>query len=131
MPFPRRVVLRLLGALAILVALPASRARARVTGPSRAETLLALLPHPESAAVIGREYLRVTPDEADRDRLCAMLWPADALPGSLGEALARRQRADFAEGRTVRLRGWILARTEARLCALAALCPNGAMDRIA
>jgi hypothetical protein len=31
--------------------------------------------------------------------------------------LVRRSMQDFAEGRTVELDGWILARTEARLCA--------------
>jgi hypothetical protein len=35
--------------------------------------------------------------------------------------LADRRRHDFAAGDTVIIGGWILARTEARLCALATL----------
>ncbi len=33
---------------------------------------------------------------------------------------AARIRADFAAGRTVTLGGWVLAQTEARLCAVSA-----------
>jgi hypothetical protein len=35
--------------------------------------------------------------------------------------LAQQIQADFATARTVRLDGWLIALTEARLCALAAL----------
>jgi hypothetical protein len=42
-------------------------------------------------------------------------------PLRLRRALALRTRRDFAEGRTVRVEGWILSRTEARLYAIASL----------
>jgi hypothetical protein len=40
---------------------------------------------------------------------------------ALHRALRARNSEDFAAGRVVRLDGWVLAATEARLCALAAL----------
>lgn len=64
--------------------------------------------------VIGEHYLAVHPQEASRERLRALL-PAD--PGDL----ARRVRRDFAADDLVSVRGWLLARTECRACALAVL----------
>ena len=63
---------------------------------------------------IGRVYARKTPAEANAARLLAEL-PQGA------EALAARIAADYAGDDVVVLRGWILARTEARLLALGAL----------
>ncbi len=86
--------------------------------------------HPESAAVIGREYLKDRPGESDArvlgelisissggtpDRTCR------ADPDDIRRRLRRRVRLDFEEGRVVKVRGWILSETEARLCALAAI----------
>ena len=49
-----------------------------------------------------------------------------ALPSAeLHATLREQQRADFPAGRTRRVRGWVLARTEARLAALAALSVSG------
>jgi hypothetical protein len=46
----------------------------------------------------------------------------DGLEGpDLRSAIATRLRRDFEERDTVRLHGWVLGRTEARLCALCAL----------
>lgn len=39
----------------------------------------------------------------------------------LRHLLAQLQRRDFAEAHTVSVNGWLLSRTEARLCAIAAL----------
>jgi hypothetical protein len=44
-----------------------------------------------------------------------------ASDGRLRELLLSAAAADFGDLRTVELQGWVLARTEARLCALAAL----------
>lgn len=96
---------------------------------SGSERLAALLDD-ESARVVGREYLRAFPAEASRGVLTARV--AEQLPGGsrvlatasdggLRELLLRATAADFGDLRTVELRGWVLARTEARLCALAAL----------
>jgi hypothetical protein len=96
---------------------------------SGGERLAALLDG-EGARAVGREYLRAFPAEASRGVLAARV--VEQLPGGsralasapddrLRELLLRATAADFKDLRTVELRGWVLARTEARLCALAAL----------
>jgi hypothetical protein len=96
---------------------------------STGERLAGLLGH-ESARVIGREYLRLVPSEASADLVTARL--VERLPGGsravaaagddrLLELVLRATVEDFESLRTVELHGWVLARTEARLCALAAL----------
>jgi hypothetical protein len=84
----------------------------------------------DSARAIGREYLRSLPRGAGAGVLVdaiALDLPgghavlASAGDGGLRALLAERSSVDFGEGRTVRLRGWVLSETEARLCALAAL----------
>jgi hypothetical protein len=97
--------------------------------PSGSERLAGLL-NDESARAVGREYLRAVPAEASRGVLTARVAAqlpggsrvlATASDGRLRELLRDATSADFGELRTVELRGWVLARTEARLCALAAL----------
>jgi hypothetical protein len=125
-----------LGAVALggaLWAAWAGQARAwlQLAGATPAEArLLAVLARPDSAAAVGRAYLAGHPAEADRARLAAGLAeaarcqdcdPAQAPAERLRAALARPIRADFAAARVVRVDGWVLSATEARLCALAAL----------
>ena len=100
-----------------------------------AKLVLAMFSDPVSAAVVGQQYLNRFPDEANADRLVQLLERRGrAAPGSadggsvthLSESgfagdLQAAVRLDFQEGRTIDLDGWILARTELRLCALAAL----------
>jgi hypothetical protein len=85
---------------------------------------------PASARGVGRAYLAATPAEASVARLTAGVLaslPAtssdvsDADADELRAVLADVIREDFRTERTVVVEGWILARTEARLCALAAL----------
>ena len=92
--------------------------------------LLAMLGRPDSAAAVGRAFLAGHPAEADRGRLAARLEqalrcqdcdPAQDRVERLRAALARQVRADFAGARVVRVEGWVLSETEARLCGLAAL----------
>jgi hypothetical protein len=92
--------------------------------------LTALLAHSESAKVIGGEYLRNYPQEANLDLLLGQIasrMAANAVglltmnDQRLREGLDGLVRADFAADRIVKLRGWVLSATEARLCALAAL----------
>ena len=77
-----------------------------------------------SAARVGRAYLRAHPDEASLNRLLERLaagWPGGAAQierlsdAQLRRRLRRKIRADFAAGRTVRVQGWVLAESEARL----------------
>jgi hypothetical protein len=84
----------------------------------------------ESAAAVGREYLRIAPVEADALKLIELICAgrqeryAELSHISMRKVrsiLLHRQREDFDKGRVVNVQGWILSETEARLCALAAL----------
>jgi hypothetical protein len=79
-----------------------------------------------SARAVGRAYLEAVPAERSVTALLA------ALERDLGELerlrrpalrdrLANLVRRDFTALEIVNVRGWILSRTEGRLCALAAL----------
>ncbi len=81
--------------------------------------LASLVRDPRAAAPIAAAYLRQVPDAAGRlgalrDRL-AGLDPAGARAW-----LAAARRDDFAAGEVLVLDGWVLARAEAELLALAA-----------
>jgi len=87
-----------------------------------------LVPHTDSAVVIGREYLRVASAHWKPERLATLISSCcgerafDSGVEALRRSLARRTRQDFAEGQIVRIHGWMLSVTEARLCGLVALC---------
>ena len=65
---------------------------------------------PDAVREIGRAYRASTPAEAGAEALVAALAAARATPAE-----------DFAAGRTVVVRGWVLSATEARRCALYSL----------
>jgi hypothetical protein len=101
-------------------------------GPSESleAALLGFFADLGSAREVGREYLKLAPEEDDRDALVQRLagaglrrWEAFAAtdPAALLRAVRARHTEDFAAERVVRLRGWMLSETEARLCALAHL----------
>lgn len=92
--------------------------------------LTRLLTHQESARAIGLEYARQYPAEARPAYLLGAITAG--VPGGGAALLAapdgerralldRAMREDFTAERVVKLRGWVLSATEARLCALAAL----------
>lgn len=62
-------------------------------------------------------YAALVPQEADPARLAALLTARLGRPVERAgvRAFATAIREDFARGDTVRLQGWILARTECRL----------------
>lgn len=72
---------------------------------------------------LGRQYRRAFPQENSSVRLTGILRRSAAgEDGSdVSTKLKSRVQRDFAQGRTVVLDGWILARTEARQCALFSL----------
>jgi hypothetical protein len=88
--------------------------------------LIRLLPGIGDAAVVGREYLAAHPAEADGADLLRYFRSLAGDPAALRAVIGARLRQDFADGETVRVRGWVLARTEARLCALCALLDDEA-----
>jgi len=123
---PRRVLLAALASVlaspVLAWAIPSGAAR---SNRIRAERLLSDL---GGAKAIGARYLALAPQESAPGFLAACLFPADgagtcgeADPDRLRRALDDRRRRDFAAGDTVLIDGWILARTEARLCALTTL----------
>jgi hypothetical protein len=84
-----------------------------------------LFESPGEAAFLGGLYLAAAPGEADPARLQRVLG-LDAARDRAGgadalERLRARHRADFAEGDVVVLQGWLLSRTELRMCALVQL----------
>ena len=92
--------------------------------------LTALFIHQESAQAIGRAYLQSYPREADALRLedqiargiagGRMLLATTSKP-EVSKLLTDRIRQDFATDQVVKVQGWILSVTEARLCALTTL----------
>jgi hypothetical protein len=78
---------------------------------------------PDRVRQLGRSYRAAVPAEDDRETLVAALHNelGAGAPSTLRSRLDARIRADFAAGRTVTVQGWVLARTEARQCALFSL----------
>jgi hypothetical protein len=83
-----------------------------------------------SARRIGSAYLRMHPEEASEADLLAALAGRPALMRALSAApdtaavfriMDDVVRADFAAGEIAKCHGWILAKSEARACALFAL----------
>ena len=129
----RRALLAMAAMVAFLAGRPALAADG-LGGPrslrSRSGRLTEIFGRRRSACAVGRAYLRQAPKEADPEFLIGAICETDAdlrrvlVHGDkfrLRKALRDRVRQDFADGRTVRVDGWLLSRTEARLCALAEL----------
>jgi hypothetical protein len=94
-------------------------------------TLAALLatfaPDTGSAKVVGREYLRQYPAEAHAAVLLERIFLGDAHrraefvqanPEARRALVGQLIREDFAQGRIVHVRGWMLSHTETRLYAM-------------
>lgn len=90
------------------------------------EIVLTLFSRPEYARDIGHRYIARYPECSDRDTIINELRFPRLAPGgrrhdTIRHWVEQSQRRDFYEGRTVVVDCWILSRTEACLCALAAL----------
>jgi hypothetical protein len=103
--------------------------RDSVPAPALLARLSGIYDDTASAAVLGKAYLERYPEEANAKRLVALICPDPWLEdwflradrAGLRRLLGFRVRMDFAGGKTVRLGGWALSRTEARLYDLAAI----------
>jgi hypothetical protein len=124
----RRFIVRAaVAGAALLPAVHAVRSvRIALGDPPLADRIVRLFRHQGSARRLGLAYLAVRPEEADPDHLIGQLAHLGSNGGTSGPDVLRRNlvdacAADFGAGRVVRVDGWILARTEARACALVAL----------
>ncbi len=134
---PLKVTRRALLAMAAIVALLPGRLVLAADRSGRARSvdlqagrLTEIFGRKRSARAVGRAYLQQAPDEADPELLMSAICNNDAglcrvvAHGDkfrLKKALRDCIRQDFADGQTVRVDGWLLSQTEARLCALAEL----------
>ena len=83
-----------------------------------------LNPSLDSMRAIGREYLKKYPNEYSRSYLLSLLQSStgskdDGLNNDFWDGLRTAVENDFQTEDVVFLNDWCLARTEARLCALA------------
>ena len=77
----------------------------------------------KAARIVGEQYLGAHPDEANRAVLLSKL-SLPPVPGdrqSLRAHFDKCRHADFVNLDVVLIDGWVMARTEARTCALVAL----------
>lgn len=127
----RRLLRLMIGVAAGLALYPSGQTSGwRDQHDELAARLAALFSQPQSAAAIGQAYLQQYAHEADALRLHRLIVRdvvqqgaglRDAGDAELKSLLQQRIWQDFADDRVVKLNGWILSVTEARLCALAAL----------
>ena len=98
------------------------------------DNLVQVLSNRISVIHVGAAYLATAPGETDPNVVIErMRRHGDALvraletgnPGRARRLAARDCRADFAEGRIVKVDGWLLSQTEARLCALTLMLCSG------
>lgn len=99
-------------------------------GPEELVRYLAdLLRHHESAVQLGRSYVESDPayGALSAEQWAAMVLqsigmdiniPATIELGKIQDQVSRRVRKDFSDETVVLVDGWLLARTEVRLCAL-------------
>jgi hypothetical protein len=78
---------------------------------------------PQKARALGKTYLASSPEGADPDTLRARFAAAGSpvTPASFRLYFSNLRRQDFASNRIVVIDGWVLARSEAELCALLSL----------
>jgi hypothetical protein len=96
-----------------------------------ADQLVRVFGHsPRAAHTIGYAYLQGRPEERDLILITKRIIARDAelvncldkaYQGPLERILKRCIAEDFSSGNTVQLNGWVLAKTEVRLCALRVL----------
>ena len=95
--------------------------------------LVSLFKDQESAKIMGIEYLKVVPEENNKQKLLSLLSSTlESFPGfntevnrsQLREWLGICRQEDFKQGRIINIQNWLLSVTELRLCALVALQPS-------
>jgi len=113
---------------------------ARLDPPNASpDALIALLSDPASASSLGQRYLSDQPHERDTNRLADQLLAALSVqqpgqpltdPRELGQALIALVQREYVSEPLIAVDGWLLAPSEARLYALAAvIMPPQRADR--
>ena len=128
-PIQRRVVLKMTLGAAGLCFFPIPALAAQKMRRSEHSDLFVELGHivncSSSAAIIGAEYLKAEPQEADPDLLVREIF-SDVMPSlhinsvtadDILNAIRNKHRDDFRSGRICKLQGWMLSETELKLCA--------------
>jgi hypothetical protein len=87
------------------------------------QCLLSLFRDIDAPRALGDRYLAIYPADTNRRTLGADVFGTAKTvdPQSMRTHLARRVSQDFTDGNTVIVDGWVLARSEARACAMVAL----------
>jgi hypothetical protein len=119
----RRDFLTSSGLFMMLLWRGAEEALATEQVPGGAWSPAALVPAGAHVRFVGRRYLALYPDECDGKSLWRQLT-ADgrfATAVSFRRHFLRMRGSDFANDRVVSIDGWVLAQSEARLCALVTL----------
>jgi len=118
----RRAFVKLSAFTAAVLTLPLAQGCA--PGKAGVESQPIFFSHLADAKIIaaaGKAYLALRPMENDPDKLKAILLPSNRQPADVNTItgyLSVRVKNDFKAGDTVTVSGWVLARTEARQCAL-------------
>ena len=108
---------------------PASALAAEGDAKKLVYKLNVLMTDTATAATIGEAYLKQAPEEADAEKLANLICGTperraeleEATPGARRKILEELTRGDFERNDTVSIAGWVLARTDARRCALASI----------
>lgn len=121
----RRELVRAIGAALVVASTPL--ARAEVAAARAARTVTASFADPRAARTIGRAWLLAQPAVPPLATLLARLLATDpgwrsALrsPEGVRELAAIAIHRDFLREEVVEVEGWLLARSEVLLCAIAA-----------
>jgi len=80
----------------------------------------------ETIKEVGKSYLQKSPQENSEDKLVQLLANNSNTTDekAIHEYLDKTIRNDFETGNTITVKGWVLAITEARQCALFSLLQN-------
>lgn len=118
----RRQFIGMTAAGAAVLTLPAWHAAASPATVVMEPGLLSILRNRQLIGDIGHAYRKEFPRENDVDVLQGTILSgvgvSPAKPRTFRARLDRRVKADFEEGQTVTVNGWVLSVTEARQCAL-------------
>ena len=112
----RRRFLAVLAGIAAVAVTQKTRLFAAPTKYAVAVQLTQVFTHRSKARMVGREYLKLCSQEANLVALVSALRQ-NGVSRRASSVMTAIQR-DFSHGRTVTIRGWVVAVTEARLCAL-------------